>query len=35
LHSTTFVPADVIDGSGDMRKLGVMVRSIRLVGGGG
>ena len=32
IHSSTFRPADVIEGSRDMRDLGVMVRSIRLLG---
>jgi hypothetical protein len=32
LDSTTFVPAETIAGSGDVRRLGIMVRSIQLLG---
>jgi hypothetical protein len=32
LRSTTFKPADVLEGSRDIRRLGVMVRSLKLLG---
>ena len=31
LESSTFVPADVIEGSPDERTLGIMVRGLRLL----
>jgi hypothetical protein len=32
LESSTFVPADVMEGSADQRTLGIMVRGLRLLG---